>query len=291
MKVFLLLASFSLGLLSVSLASAEVGFPFLVLGSGARGAALAEAMTALGDEEAASVNPAALRVRGRRTFALTHGAWVQDLSHDCLSLVFAGPESVWGIAAQIVQAEGIERRVGPTAEPLGTFGVYEGSIGVNYARPWHSRLWMGAGLKAIRQVVATQTASGAALDLGVMVALGDRLHLGAAVRNLGRMDELDREATPLPRMVRLGLVYRPLPSLLISWEAQQIRSRDATLHLGGEWRLADRLAVRGGYQTADGRGLSVGFGLTFRSWVVDYAFVPLRAGLGEGHRLGVQLSH
>ena len=269
--------------------TADPGLPFLRLGAGARGAALAEAETALPSAEAAAVNPAALQARRQRSISLAHSAWVQDIRHDYLSLAFASGPAVWGLAAQLSQADDLERRVGPSTEPLGVFGVYAGALSLTYARPWGTRLRAGASLKLIRQAIADQTASGAALDLGVLCNLATHLRLGLALRDLGRLNDLDRRSTDLPSALRLGLAYTGLSRLLFSVEAQSAQGTSTTLHLGTECAIDERLTLRAGYQNADARGLAAGLGLAVGDWNVDYAFVPFGSGLGDAHRLSVQL--
>ena len=276
-------------LLPLHVAAETVGMPFLRLNAGARGAALAEAVTALPDAEAASANPAALRTDGRRTLAFTHVAWIQSIRHDYLSALFAGKRSTWAVTAQLSQADDLERRTGPTTDPLGSFGVYDGAVGLSYARVWTTYLRLGGSVRLIRQAIATRTATGAAFDLGALRSLGDYLHLGFAVRNLGGMSALGESATSLPRSGRLGLSYTRLPHLLVSGEIQRARGSSISLHLGAEWTATRRLTLRAGYQTTDSRHLSAGLGLKTERWSVDYAFVPFDSGLGEAHRLSLQL--
>ena len=102
------------------------------------------------------------------------------------------------------------------------------------------------------------------------------------------MEALDQEATPLPRTLALALVYTGLGPLLLSLDGQRAGGR-ASAHLGGEWAAFPALLLRGGYQTADTRGLALGVGLRQEHWTLDYAFVPFARGLGEAHRLSLHL--
>lgn len=278
-------------LVAVAAHAGTPGLPFLALGSGARSAALAEAMTAVPDPEAAAANPAALAARGRGTVSLTHGAWIQGIDHDAMSLVRTWGTAVVGASAQLVQADGLERRTGPSAAPLGTFGVYEGSAGMTAALGWRGGIRLGVGARLVRQAVGTETANGAGIDLGGLYPL-DRVGLtvAASLLNLGAMSNLGQEATPLPRSVRLGLAYTGLPRLLATAELQNTRGSGSTGHLGAEFAAHPRLALRAGYQTGESRDLSAGLGVQVGRWALDYAYLPFDHGLGEAHRLGIQLS-
>jgi hypothetical protein len=195
-----------------------------------------------------------------------------------------------GVAAQLAQADGLERRTGPSIEPLGAFGVYEGSAGLTAALDWRGGIRAGIGARLVRQAVGTETANGLGIDLGVLCPLRADLAVGLALRNLGAMNDLGREATPLPRSARLGIAYAGVPRLLASAELQQTRGSGATGHLGAEYTAHPRLVLRAGYQTGDSRGLSAGLGIQAGPWSLDYAFLPFDHGLGEAHRLGLLLS-
>ena len=270
-------------------ATASTGLPFLRLSSGARSAAMAEAATALPGAEAISYNPAALRISGQRSFGFAHGEWIQDIRHEYLAVLFAAPPHTVGIAAQVSRSRNLEFRTGPTAEPLGEFSVYEGTFNLAYARPWTPKLRLGANLKLIRQAIYIQTATGAAVDLGLLYEPRPHLYVGLALRNLGRMNELDQTATSLPRAGRLGVAYAGFDRMLLSLEAQREAGHSATLHAGGEFALHRNLNLRGGYQSADTRSLALGLGLQAGSWSVDYAFIPFESDLGAAHRLSVHL--
>jgi hypothetical protein len=270
-------------------AAAGTGLPMLRLNTGPRGAAMGDAMSAVRDVDAASANPAALIARQRQSLALGHTSWIQDMQYNHAALSRTWGRLVLGGAVQLSQADELERRTGPSATALGTFGVYTGAITLTAARTWGTRWRAGASVRAIRQSVSTESAAGAGVDLGVLCDLGNDLVLGAALRNLGSMGKLDRESTELPTAVRAGVSYGGLPGLLVSLEAQRARGGSITRHAGVEYALEHGLCLRLGYQTADSRGLSGGLGLALGSWSVDYAYVPFAYGLGEAHRLSIQL--
>ena len=274
-----------IALLTLPSALAAVGLPSLRQGSGARAAALADAETALFAVQA--LNPAARQSRGR-SVAFNHQASIQNIRHNHLHLTQPRGRGTWGLSAQLWQANGLERRTGPSAEPLGHFGVYEGAIGLSYARQME-RTSLGLQLKFIRQSIFTQNASGLAADLGMMCDVLASLRLGATVRNLGRMNRLDRRETDLPLEARFGAAYVGRTDMLVAVEAQKARGDDLTLHLGGEYRAGEHLRLRAGYQTTENRSLSAGLGLVAERWVIDYAYVPFGSGLGDAHWLSLQL--
>lgn len=274
-----------IALLTLPTALAAVGLPALRQGGGARAAGLAGAETAL--LAAQALNPAARQSRGR-SVAFNHQASIQQIRQNHLHLTQARGRGTWGLSAQLWQANDLERRTGPSTEPLGHFGVYEGAVGLSYARQMEQTR-LGLQLKFIHQAIFTQNASGLAADLGLVYDVAARLRLGATVRNLGRMNRLDQRETDLPLEARFGAAYVGRADLLVAVEAQKARDDDLTLHLGGEYRAGERLRLRAGYQATENRGLSAGVGLAAKQWVIDYAYVPFGSGLGDAHWLSLQL--
>jgi hypothetical protein len=265
-------------------ASADPGFAILQLGVGARAAALGEATTALVDAQASASNPAA--VGGGRSAALSHTEWIGDVRHEHAVTTWGSHDSD-AFAADVLlsHAGDLERRLGPTSQPLGEFGVYEWTAGASWSRPLSRRLRAGVSARYARQSIDTESASGAAVDLGLHYGTGP-WWLGVAARNLGRMSNLDREATDLPLQLRLGgaVVRGPL---LLSTDLHWTRDVTTSVHLGTEFRVRPRLVLRGGYQSGDGRDASLGLGVFTGDWRVDYAYLPFGDGLGQAHRVSL----
>ena len=280
-------------LLSWQAGAGASGLPFLLLGPGARTAALGEAAGALVDIDAAAANPAAVSAaRGR--LGVTHSSWIQDVRHEYATALQPLGSGILSAQLSLSRAAGLERRVGPSREPLGEFGVYEWAFGLGYGRRLTENLRIGAAGKLIRQSIHTESALGAALDIGILYRLGDHLRGGGSVRNFGVMNPLSDDSTELPSQLRIALAcncfgkpFEPLASRLALLEVQLAQGYGSSFHGGVEWPLSATLLLRGGYQTGSRRSLSAGFGLQVRSWRLDYAYVPFASGLGQAHRLSL----
>lgn len=270
-------------LLSALPAVAGPGFAFLQLGAGARAAALGDATTALVDPQAAAANPAAL-LPGRSA-AFSHTEWVGDIRHEHATSTWGDEGGTYAVDVRLSHAGDLERRVGPTSRSLGEFGVYEWTAGITLARPLGERLRAGMSAKFARQSIDAESASGGALDVGLHYGAGP-WWIGVAARNLGRMSDLDREATDLPLQLRLGGATVRGP-LLLSTDLHWTRDVATSLHMGAEFRVNPRLVLRAGYQSADTRDVSLGLGVFTGAWRVDYAYVPFGDGLGQAHRVSL----
>lgn len=250
---------------------------------------MGEAATALTGLDAMTYNPAALTA-GCRGASVGHSEWIQEIRHEYLALIAPRGPGTIALNGAFSQAEGLERRTGPSTLPLGDFGVYDSAVGVGYARDWRPDLRLGVGVKMVRQTIFAKSANGAAVDLGALYRINPALQIAAAARNLGAMGKLVSESTDLPVETRIGAAYRGPGQLLVVMDLQRVRDTGTSLHLGAEYVIQGRLDLRAGYQTADNRDLSMGLGITSGSWAFDYAFVPFASGLGDAHRVGVRFS-
>ena len=230
--------------------------PFLRLSSGARGSALGEAVTALTDLEAMTYNPAALTASGSRGASIGHSEWVQDIRHEYLALVAPRGPGTLALTGAFSEADGLERRTGPSTLPLGDFGVYDSVVGVGYARDWRPRLRLGVGVKMVRQTIFTKTASGVAADLGALYRVKPELQIAGAVRNLGAMGKLVSESTDLPVEARIGAAYHGPGQLLVVMDLQRVRHTGTSLHVGTEYAVSTPARPEGGLPN-DGQSGSV----------------------------------
>ena len=103
------------------------------------------------------------------------------------------------------------------------------------------------------------------------------------------MNELEQEATELPRSLRAGLAYTALRSAVISLESQHVGGV-STVHLGAEYAAGQNLQLRFGYQSTDTRKIAAGLGLVFGPYRIDYAYLPFTSDLGNAHRVTILLS-
>ncbi len=262
------------------------GLPFLRLASNARVSALGEAGTALLDGQAFATNPAALSPSRARVFGVTHSEWIQQIRHEYVNAAWKRPSGAVGLAVLVSHVDELERRVQPSVNPLGTFGVSEWVAGITANRDLTSRLRAGATARFVRQSVFTENAAGGAVDLGLLYRAGPSWLLGAALNNLGTLSRLDREGTDLPLQIKVGNVVTR-SDWLVSTDAQWARGSGGSLHLGMEWAPHPGFALRSGYQTSDTRHFSFGTGVASGGWHLDYTFVPFRDDLGDAHRLSL----
>ena len=267
----------------------EAGFVLLREGIGPRAAAMGEAYTAVvGDQTAAYWNPAGVAALGGRDFLLTHHRSFEGIQQTYAGWAYGSGSRGVALSLAVHSAGGLEARTGPSAEPLGTFNVYEVNGGLSYAQRIGSRVHVGFSLRGLHESIGPESGSGMAGDIGLLITNPvEGLMLGAAFRNVGRMGRLDQERVPLPRTFRAGAAFTRGP-LVGSLDVRVPEKGERGVNLGAEYGVGDRLFLRGGYRTgSEIRDLSFGIGLQQRNWRIDYAYVPSDFGLGGSHRIGL----
>lgn len=298
MRVLLVLG---LTLLTTPAAGQETGLSFLRIGVNARAGAFADAQASSVQNAFATYwNPAGL-VGGRNSVAGSHRLWIGDVrAYDVAAQLPLGPNSAWGLALTATDNGDLEARTQP-GEPDGLFSAQFISAGVSYARAFRG-LRIGMTAKYLRERIFDTHASGYAVDFGSQTDILDgRLHLGAAIRNLGRMSTLETERTPLPRLMQGGIALSPLQiiaafdeahllDLMISAEVSHLFDDQLTrLHLGCGITIMELVDLRGGYISRDElRSYTFGIGLFFDRIDADYAYIPFEDGFdGPGHILSL----
>jgi hypothetical protein len=210
-----------------------------------------------------------------------------------------------GVALTATGIANLEARDQP-GDITGLFSAGYGAFSLSYGRQVGKNFRVGVTGKYINEQLDTYSANGYAADAGFQLELGNGdVQLGAAVRNIGQMNELSNEATKLPTTIQGGVTLYPfrvvtksgnetMLSTRVSAEmSRNIVDEKTQLHFGLASKVLDIITLRGGYITNDElRSYSLGLGLLLK-WQddhkgirFDYAFVPFKNGFGSaGHIL------
>jgi long-subunit fatty acid transport protein len=271
------------------------GLAALQIGSSSRATAMAEAAVAVDHGAGAPFwNPAALAWLNHRQAHFTHNEWYQGINHEALSLTLPGQNWSWGVHTLLTSVDGIEQRNTATEEPLSTFSAHTVAFGLTVARRLGEQLSVGLNVRYLYEKIYVESASGYTVDIGLQYHTTlDGLTVAAAVQNLGMTTALDEEKINLPETIRIGASYRlplgdsPLQTLLAA-DYVTVLDKDSYLNAGVEIRPLSLLALRAGYAANhSNRDFSMGFGLFLKSWLLDYAYVPFKQGLGNTHQFSI----
>jgi hypothetical protein len=258
------------------------GVPFLSLGVGARALSMGEAAVANAtDASAIYWNPAGLRSIQRRSVVFMHSAQMEDTSFDFAAFGSRSGESAWGASLQYY-SPGDVPQTDLLGNPIGSISPNDIAIAGGYARRIRG-FDVGLSAKYIQSKLV-ETAKILALDAGVLSPglWGDRVKAGVSVANLGGRVKYDQVSSPLPLVLRTGILAVPRKGWSVAADAVFPRGEDAYPVLGGEYMFAAlekvELAIRAGYngESSSGGGadgFAAGVGFLWSGLSVDYAFV------------------
>jgi outer membrane protein OmpA-like peptidoglycan-associated protein len=306
---FLLLSTFSNVEAQIAV-TGRYAAPILGISPYARQVAMGEAFTALAND----VNVMRYNVGGlgnlRHVMLSTHfHNWIDDTQQGAVEIALPWRYGVAGFNLTYFN-EGKLSEVDENFNPTGN--VVESndlvlSFGYGgYLRVLGNTLSFGAGAKLIRQNLAGESASGTGVDVGVLYALKN-FSLGATLQNftVSKIKFINREYL-LPETVRGGVAARlpigPKFKLNLGTDlAKYIGSAGDKLRIysGGELRVSEVFALRGGYKVHDTElsRWGAGFGVIIpMNWLgrslteLDYAYSPMDAFDTQAHRFSLSFT-
>ena len=272
------------------------GLSFLKLGIGARPTGMGEAFTAIsGDIFSLYWNPAGVARHTGTEFAFMHNQWFQDVSLEYAALAFSYKKNVFGLSLTLSQVANLERREGPTENPISYFDEHDLSLGFSWSRKINDKLDLGISTKFLYEKIDFSSATGLGFDLGGIYWLRSNVQIGGAILNLGSKMKFEQESFSLPTRYKIGAAYLGHEKyfngdFILSMDLVKPTDNDLKVHLGGEYTYKEKFTLRSGYQIGyDDRNISLGLGLKIKKYAIDYVFVPFSSDLGNSHRISVNL--
>jgi hypothetical protein len=280
--------------LSTATADAPRGLTYLTIGVGGEAAGMGEAAVARVDDPTATYwNPAGLVSASSSSAVFSYHRWIQDVAGQFAAATYRHGRSAVAFHYLGMNVDDMEHRTGPSTNPIGTFSAHDACGGLSYAHDVGRGLQLGVTLKLLWESIYIETSEGWAFDAGVQYHNPiPGLSLGAALRNVGKMNPLRSEDPTLPAGLRFGAAYEirqiPLPMVLIAADAELPFDDDLNGHIGLEVRPIAPLACRVGYiHGIEARSLTAGFGIDWSVFHIDYGLAPFKEDLGEGHRFSL----
>lgn len=299
MTALLLAAS----LIAIDPAAGTAGFDFLRLAPTAREAALGGAAAAFADgAQSFWYNPAHV-AGGEGTRAqvgyLNYVAGIH-LGSAAYSQRLAADKG-FGIGVVYLNS-GTMKRTDEQGRELGTFGVSYADVNASAALQVYDGLVAGVALQGLYGSIDTFFALGLAANLGATYQLPvSGLTAGFSAANLGAQVKAFRDSSDLmPMDFALGLAWQPSPALSFALDVHKPLDNRLNFRAGVEGWVADLLVLRAGYNSLGSdymagtgedilAGFSTGLGLRWRSYQLDYCFIPM-IQLGMAHRISLSFS-
>lgn len=289
---------------------------FLRIGLGARAVGMGEAFVAVANDPSAIYwNPAGLASLQRTEAMVSHIEWPADIRYEHVVAVIPVQKlgGSLGVHFGVLATEMDETT---ELKPFGTgrtFFYSDVIAGVAYARRWTDKLLIGAGVKYVREDLGSDVGGpvtqAALVDIGSIYYLGlGSVRIATALSNFGSEmkpggswtspttgEQRSFDGFDPPLLFRYGVAFEPIERqsqrLTASFEANQPADDHQVFKVGAEWRWANRLSLRSGYNfSADELHFSAGAGLYAEighaQAQVDYAFSEAGA-LGNVNRISL----
>lgn len=268
---------------------------FLKIGVGARASALANAYTGVsGDVVTMFYNPAGLAFTKKAEIAAMHNEHFQDINFEFvgLSMPMSSRHTIGG-GIQLLKTTDTERSEN-FGIILSEFDIEDFAFTLGYSYLMTKRVSMGVNLKYIRQVLFQHSASTLAADVGFLFkSPWEGLDFGVSVQHLGGKIRFIQESDPLPTSIRAGFSYRTSSErVLFTGDVIKYRNEDPDAAVGFEYDFRKLFRLRAGYRfTSDldsSDKVTLGLGIKYQDFQIDYAFVPF-GDLGNTHRISGNL--
>ena len=289
------------------------GLDFLNIGPSTRILSLGEATTATPTGSSAIyTNPALLVWEDRSSADASYTLWIADVANQSATVNL--PKNNYTLAFGVYNSRsgGFEARDNP-GDAAGTFSI--GYLSLAAATAYKiGPVSFGITGQFIREEVFQFRANGFAVSAGTVLNLmNERVRLGAAIQNLGEMDDLNNESTQLPSNFRFGLMAD-----LIEFVTPGVNDLPVLLSIHADYTKAINDLPRSDYAGSDDDGddffvvamsakfselfylqsgykfgpterpFSIGAGIDVAPITVNYAFVPFSTGFGNVHSIGIQ---
>ncbi|HLR89546.1 MAG TPA: PorV/PorQ family protein [Balneolaceae bacterium] len=288
------------------------GMDFLNIGPTPRVLSLSEAVTSRPSGVASIYsNPSLLAREPRSVVDVAYTLWIANVNNQFAGVNFARERSAIAFSVYNSSSDGFEARdrPGPSA---GNFSIGYISLAGAYALQLGS-FSAGVSGQYLREEIFQYRASGYSVTAGASLSMADeRILIGSALQNIGRMQSLDNHSSSLPSSFNLGLSAQVL-------EISSPGANDFPMvfTLTGDWHYylserlpgdytrsdqkrsfyslalsllaADLFVLETGYRFGNTeRPFSAGAGLLLDPLRINYAFVPFSTGFGSVHSFGLQ---
>ena len=287
-KILLILISITLFINLSSASTGSSGLTYLTLPPSGRSAASMEVLTSQSNSPLAIFSSPLGTKSKTPQLSFSHNIWFSDIHSEALALGYPTQYGDFGIGLNLVQIPGFEVRDKPMVDPQGETDVQYFSGNLSYTKKVLPQIRMGATFKYLFEHLYTETATGFAVDLGILWEAPADLNLSASLKNYGKMNELYQESTTLPQTLVIGVVRPellnegPLSASLGVNVKSNLVTNETGSQIGGELAVKQRLFLRAGYEKyGEVDKKSFGVGLKYKNFILDYGILLMDNNLAN----------
>jgi hypothetical protein len=166
-----------------------------------------------------------------------------------------------------------------------TFNAWDLAVSLAFGRKINPKFRLGTNLKFLKSNIFNVSASGWAFDLGGLY-IWRNLSIGFSIQNIGPKIIYQKKRENLPLNFKIGTSLRLKEKILINFDINKPIDNRLNYQIGGEYILGKSIFLRAGYSKGindAGSGISLGLGIEFRNFNLDFSYVPY-GELGEMYR-------
>lgn len=289
------------------------GMQFLEIGPSTESLAISQAHTAVYNGASSIYSNPSLLTRSEQTVGTaSYTLWLGNTSHSHAAVNIPRENDAFAFGLLSNMVGDIEQRDTP-GEPSGTFDINYISVAGGYARDV-GPLSLGVTGMYLNEMLFNQSASGYAFTFGASTTFyNDRITAAAALLNLGQMQDLDIQATPLPTSIKTGIqadliqfsvsetdevpilislstdIVQPVEEIETDEDRRDLETIDEWYVAAGlSVEIAEIITLHGGYRSGNTiRPYSMGGSLSSGNLKFDYSFVPFETGFQRVHSVGL----
>ncbi|MDA3792312.1 MAG: UPF0164 family protein [Elusimicrobia bacterium] len=259
----------------------------------AKVAALGGAYAGLSNDlNAVSYNPAGLAQIYGTEFQFTHVLYYLDTTINAFTYGQSLGKAGFGFKWKLLSAADTARD--SSGAELDDFDIRMAQYSIGFGIPVAERHRLGAvmnilsekfAVKGINNYTKDQTDGGVGFDIGWHYTGFRGSSYGIVIRNMGSGLKVADEEAPLPYQYVLAGAHK-MSKFNFSWEAYTGAETSFAWKCGLEAELSDYFRARAGLSVVTKTDFTLGFGIPYDNWDMDYAFFP-HQDMGLVHRVSL----
>ncbi len=288
----ILLICFMIAGYAISQTQNESGYAFLKNGFTAKNISMGEfGAVGIYDLSALHYNPSYLALNNKTQLMFSHHSLFNDYSSENFGFSFSIFDVPLAIGINTTKIDGIELRTKP-GELISKFNAnyFYASLSSAYQI---DKFYVGATIKYLYENIYVDESTGYAFDFGINYEkFYDNFSFGMVIKNIGSVNELKNLKTKLPIDFQFGFSYKYTfddfeLNPIIGYQ-NYLNDKSTHFHFGTEINYNKTVSLRLGYvSNYESKNITTGLGLVYKKLNIDYAFIPIKYGLGDNHILTI----
>ncbi len=282
---------FSLAILADT--TGEAGFQMLKIPTGAAISGQGGTGAFISDDAFGFMsNPTAGMLQKKRVISIAQNYWLLDFQMNSGAYYYSQGKKAFGIGYRYLDYGKLDGR-DEVGNLIGEFHPMDMVLTTNFGYRITPDMYLAANVNALYEKIDAASAIGLSFDIGYtyLTPIKD-LTVAAAVKNIGKTGDMDKEAIDLPIAVEISLI-KPLQlkSVKFANELKIMKYSDndeLQMVLGTNVHITEILKLRLGYKfNYDAEDFSAGIGIKLKKIDVDYAFVNFNSEINDVHMIGL----